>query len=236
MLYKNIHFKNIVTYQWRCGHWSNIQTTSCESTLYIFLSQRSFFPRWSLSYPSEFNIDHEISLPQAPDKSCIHRSLLIWSPRLNVFCRRLDTCTTSSWWASGERRRWRCLTTTWRTCSTARTRRTQVRICQSEGFVPSWEWATESFTNRCGACVNDGVRLTRVCWNERHQSSPLEGRKVLMSTSGCQQQKNSTCTSLPTYHNYHISPQWSPEINSWGEQKHSRSALHVMPTLCALAF
>lgn len=86
------------------------------------------FPPWSLSFPSEpvFNIDHEIFLPQAPDKSCIHRSLSIWSPRLNVFCRRLETCTTSSWWASGERRRWRCLTTTWRTCSTARTQRTQV--------------------------------------------------------------------------------------------------------------
>lgn len=105
-----------------------VETPSCESILQIFLSQRSFFPPWSLSFPSEpvFNIDHEIFLPRAPDKSCTRRSLLIWSPRLNVFCRRLETCTTSSWWASGERRRWRCLTTTWRTRSTARTQRTQV--------------------------------------------------------------------------------------------------------------
>lgn len=128
-----------IRYQGQCGHQANIETTSCESLLLILLSQRSVFPPWSLSFPSEpvFNIDHEIFLPQAPDKSCIHRSLLIWSPRLNVFCRRLETCTTSSWWASDERRRWRCLTTTWRTRSTARTRRTQVpNACAWSRFEP----------------------------------------------------------------------------------------------------
>lgn len=72
------------------------------------------------------NIYNELFLPPAPDKSCIHRSLLLWSLLLDVFCRRLETCTTSSWWASGERRRWRCLMMTWRTLSTARTQRTQV--------------------------------------------------------------------------------------------------------------
>lgn len=52
-----------------------------------------------------------------------------------VFCRRSGTCTTSSWWASGGRRRWRCRTTTWRTSPTARTRRTQVGTWALSGLA-----------------------------------------------------------------------------------------------------
>lgn len=97
-------------------------------------SSALLFSTLIFKYPSEpvVNIDNELFLPQAPDKSCIHQSLLIWSPLLDVFCRRLETCTTSSWWASGERRRWRCLMMTWRTLSTARTQRTQVP------HAPAW--------------------------------------------------------------------------------------------------
>lgn len=54
---------------------------------------------------------------------------VLTQPPLVVYCRRLETCTMSSSWASGERRRWRCLMMTWRTLLTARTRRTQVFIC-----------------------------------------------------------------------------------------------------------
>ncbi|XP_038554908.1 ecto-NOX disulfide-thiol exchanger 2-like [Micropterus salmoides] len=75
------------------------------------------------------------------NRSCLYSTLLpnkrhgTISPKLSGktwICgasrlRRLETCTMSSLWESGEKRRWRCLMMTWRTppLPTAKTLRTQ---------------------------------------------------------------------------------------------------------------
>lgn len=96
-----------------------------------------FFLHWYPKYSSElmFNIyseskePHCHSLQPAPAKIRFAYECCSDPPSLDVFCRRLETCTTSSWWASGVRRRWRCLMMTWRTLSIARTQKTQVCAC-----------------------------------------------------------------------------------------------------------
>lgn len=150
---------------------SKIENTSCESFLSTLLCPVSISKY--LPEPA-FNIDNELFLPQVPDKSLIHQSLLVWSPLPNVFCRRLETCTTNSWWASGARRRWRCPTMTWRTPWTARTRRTQVEharvrshfepVCVRDSSSPGG-WVAERMTSlrRTGvAHMSDGVYLTSI--------------------------------------------------------------------------
>lgn len=102
----------------------------------------------------------------------MHSLVLFSSPLLNVCCRRLETCTTSSWWASGERRRWRCLTMTWRTLWTARTRRTQVLRArapsQHESVRMRASCSPDDKSQRAlqtsDTCRNDIACLTSIWW------------------------------------------------------------------------
>lgn len=179
-----------------------------------------FLPRWSLGIPqsqwltlitNSFSHKRLINLAN-------YRSLLIWSPFSDVFCRRSETCTTSSWWASGERRRWRCLMMTWRTLSTAKTQRTQVPHAYTlDHSLDLSEWEIharlgmshrEHFKLQMDRC--DSVYLTSICWTRNNQSAShfLDwlDKKVLIW-----QPKRRTCTSLSTYY----SPLQSYTVITW---------------------